>query len=222
MKKISLTFIFVFLFFNYGYAATGEATQYKVTMEKVELCEDSACATSVTVGETDSTVDIASADAGADVGNYASTTGLPLGKTYTHLRVTVSRTFTVTGTVTAGGSECATDGGTDHDADHLLDAGTGTATSTSMYLSDADGYAVSDGDNDADQIVLSYSSPTYATTMTISGDSVLLIYELTAPYTAKFKAPLITVSFGTKNAVGANETSCVMWLEEPLVAITLK
>ena len=49
-----------------------------------------------------------------------------------------------------------------------------------------------------------------------------MIFKLTAPYTSKFKAPLITVAFGTKNAVGANATSCVMWLEEPLVAITLK
>ena len=79
MKKIFLIFAFIFLFFNKSYAAsgTGEATEYQVTMEKVELCEDSACSSSTTVGEVDKTIDIASSDSGADVGNYAATTGLP-------------------------------------------------------------------------------------------------------------------------------------------------
>ena len=83
MKKILLIFVFIFLFFNKSYAAsgTGEATEYQVTVEKVELCEDSACSSSTTVGEADKTVDIASSDPGADVANYAATIGLPLGKT---------------------------------------------------------------------------------------------------------------------------------------------
>ncbi len=89
MKKIFLIFALTILFFNKSYAAVGEgaATEYIVTMEKVELCEDSACASSTTVGDSSKPVDIASVTAGADIGSYAATTGLPLGTTFSHLRM---------------------------------------------------------------------------------------------------------------------------------------
>jgi len=224
MKKIFLIFALTILFCNKSYAAAGEgaATEYIVTMEKLELCEDSACASSTTVGDSSMGVDIASVSAGADIGTYAATTGLPLGTTFSHLRVTISRTFKVTGSVTAGSTDCVTDGGTDSTATHLLDSGTGTAVSTTMYLVDADGYAVSDGDNDADQITMSYSSPTYATTMTISGGSMIMIYELTSPYTVGLRAPTIKVIFNTDTALGADDTACVMWLQEPYCQITIQ
>ena len=224
MKKIFLIFALTILFFNNSYAATGEgvASEYIVTMKKLELCEDSACATSTTVGDSSKPVNIASVSAGADIGSYAATTGLPLGTTFSHLRVTVSRTFTVTGSVTAGSTDCVTDGGTDSTATHLLDAGTGTAVSTTMYLSDADGYAVSDGDNDADQITMSYSSPTYATSMTVSGDTAVMIYKLTSNFTVGLRAPTIKVIFNTDTALGADDTACVMWLQEPYCQITIQ
>ena len=226
MKKIFITLVlFSFLIFNNAYSATGEATKYEVTMQKVELCEDSACATSYTIGDSSMVADIASADAGATVGSYASTSGIPAGKTYSHLRVTLSRTFTITGTVVFGGGTCATDGGTDHAATQLLDAGTGTAVSTSMYLSNADTYGSDDGigEDAGTGITLNYSSPTYASSMTVSGSTAVLIYELTSSYTKGLKAPLIDISFNTENALGAAEvTNCIMWVEEPYVSITIK
>jgi hypothetical protein len=169
--------------------------------------------------------DIAAANAGATVGSYASTSGIPAGKTYTHLRVTLSRTFTITGTVEFAGDDCATDGGSDASATQLLDAGTGTAASTSMYLSNADTYGSDDGTGEdaGTGITMSYSSPTYASTMTVSGDTAVMIYELTAPYGKGLKAPLIDISFNTENALGAAEvTKCIMWVEEPYVSITIK
>ena len=62
MKKIFLILALTILFFNKGYAASGEgpATEYIVQMEKLELCEDSACATSTTVGDSKMKVNIAS------------------------------------------------------------------------------------------------------------------------------------------------------------------
>ena len=224
MKKIFLILALTILFSSKSYAATGEgvASEYIVTMKKLELCEDSACATSTTVGDSSMPVDIASVSAGAAVGTYAATTGLPLGTTFSHLRVTVSRTFQVTGSVTAGSTDCVTDGGTDSTATHLLDAGTGTAVSTTMYLSDADGYAVSDGDNDADQITMSYSSPTYATSMTVSGSTAVMIYKLTSAYTVGLRSPTIKVIFNTDTALGADDTACVMWLQEPYCQITIQ
>jgi len=81
MKKIFLILLFTFLILNKGYAATatGEATEYEITMKKVELCSDATCTTPITVGEIDMAADIAAADAGATVGNYASTAGIPSG-----------------------------------------------------------------------------------------------------------------------------------------------
>ena len=224
MKKIFLILALTILFSNKSYAATGEgaATEYIVTMKKLELCEDSACATSTTVGDSSKPVNIASVSAGADIGSYAATTGLPLGTTFSHLRVTVNRTFTVTGTVTAGSTDCVTDGGTDSTATSLLDAGTGTAVSTTMYLADADGYAAADGDNDKDEITMSYSSPTYATSMTVSGSTAVMIYKLTSAYTVGLRSPTIKVIFNTDTALGADDTACVMWLQEPYCQITIQ
>ena len=223
MKKIFLILALTILFFNKSYAATGEgaATEYIVQMEKLELCEDSACATSTTVGDSKMKVNIASVSAGADIGSYAATTGLPLGTTFSHLRVTVSRTFTVTGTVTAGSTDCVTDGGTDNTATNLLDAGTGTAVSTTMYLVNAATYNASNGATGGANIPISYSSPTYATSMTVSGDTAVMIYKLTSPFTVGLKAPTIKVIFNTNTAIGADDNACVMWLQEPYCQITI-
>ena len=223
MKKIFLILALTILFFNKVYAATGEgvATEYIVQMEKLELCEDSACATSSTVGDSKMKVNIASVRAGADIGTYAATTGLPLGTTFSHLRVTVSRTFTVTGTVTAGSTDCVTDGGTDNTATNLLDAGTGTAVSTTMYLVNAATYDASDGSTGGSDLPMSYSSPTYATSMTVSGDTAVMIYELTSAYTVGMRAPTIKVIFNTNTALGADDNACVMWLQEPYCQITI-
>ena len=94
MKKIFLILVSSFLTFSNAYAAsgTGEATEYRVTLKKVELCNDAACTTTVLVGERDMLADIAAADAGATVGNFASTAGIP-GGTYTHIRITISRSI---------------------------------------------------------------------------------------------------------------------------------
>jgi len=224
MKKIFLILVLTIFIINKSYAATGtgKATEYIVKMQKVELCEDSACATSTTVGDSSMSVDIASVSAGADIGSYAPTTGLPLGKTFTHLRVTINRSFIITGTVTISSTVCATDGGTDNTATNLLDAGTGTATSTSMYLVNAATYDASDGSTGGSDITMAYSSPTYAKSMTVSGSTAVMIYELTSPYTVGIKSPVIKVVFNTDTALGATDDACVMWLQEPYCSITIE
>lgn len=87
---------------------TGPAAVYKVTMEKVEFCTgytetdfddiataSTACEDAVTIGTGAKTVDIASVDAGAAAAAYGDTKLLPLGTTFTHMRVTVNRKFTI-------------------------------------------------------------------------------------------------------------------------------
>ncbi|MDA9104207.1 hypothetical protein N9J79_00580 [Candidatus Pelagibacter ubique] len=225
MKKIFLILLFTFLILNKGYAATatGEATEYEITMKKVELCSDATCTTPITVGERDMAADIAAADAGATVGNYASTAGIPSG-TYSHIRITISRTIQITGTVViSGSSSCFTDGGTDNVADNLLVTTATSASSTTMYLVNDDSYEVGTGTTDSENITIGYTNPTYATSMSVSGDNAVMIYELTEPYTRLLKAPVIKVAFNTENAVGCEDTTAdVMWIEEPYVSITIQ
>ena len=225
MKKIFLILLFTFLILNKGYAATatGEATEYEITMKKVELCSDATCTTPITVGERDMAADIAAADAGATVGNYASTAGIPSG-TYSHIRITISRTIQITGTVViSDSSSCFTDGGTDNVADNLLVTTATSASSTTMYLVNDDKYEVGTGTTDSENITIGYTNPTYATSMSVSGDNAVMIYELTEPYTRLLKAPVIKVAFNTENAVGCEDTTAdVMWIEEPYVSITIQ
>ena len=225
MKKIFLILLFTFLILNKGYAATatGEATEYEITMKKVELCSDATCTTPITVGEIDMAADIAAADAGANVGNYASTAGIPSG-TYSHIRITISRTIQITGTVViSGSSSCFTDGGTDNVADNLLVTTATSASSTTMYLVNDDSYTVGTGAGAGSDITIGYTNPTYASSMIVSGDNAVMIYELTEPYTRLLKAPVIKVAFNTENAVGCEDTTAdVMWIEEPYVSITIQ
>ena len=72
-------------------------------------------------------------------------------------------------------------------------------------------------------ITIQYSSPTYATSMSVSGDDAIMIYKLTDPYTRLLKAPVIKVAFNTENAVGCEDTTAdVMWIEEPYVSISIE
>lgn len=225
MKKIFLILLFTFLILNKGYAATatGEATEYEITMKKVELCSDATCTTPITVGEIDMAADIAAVDAGATVGSYASTSGIPSG-TYSHIRITISRTIQITGTVViSDSSSCFTDGGTDNVADNLLVTTATSASSTTMYLVNDDSYEVGTGTTDSEHITIGYTNPTYASSMSVSGDNAVMIYELTEPYTRLLKAPVIKVAFNTENAVGCEDTTTdVMWIEEPYVSITIQ
>ena len=71
-------------------------------------------------------------------------------------------------------------------------------------------------------IYMSYSSPKYAKTMTVSGNTAVMIYELTSPYTVGMKSPIIKVIFNTDSALGADDNACVMWLQEPYCEITIE
>ena len=100
LKFIVLVKLFLLLFIANSYAAKGVATVYKVTMKKVELCTSSACTTTTLLAETDGTFNIASATAGADVGDWITSFALEVGTTYTHIKATLSTTMTIAGYTT--------------------------------------------------------------------------------------------------------------------------
>jgi len=229
MKKIFFILLFTFFIIERGYTASdeGQPTQYQVTMKKVELCTDLACTAPYVVGERDMDADIASVSAGTDVGNFAPTTGIPPGIVYTHLRVTISRTFTITASISVDGGLCRTDGGDNATATQMtVGASSGTAVAETMYLVNAGSYGASDGTRDgavgSSNIDIDYSSPSSAKTMTVSGDNAVMTYELTSPYQKTLRAPVIKVKFNTSTAVGVEDTACSMYINEPSVTISLQ
>ena len=124
--KLFLASLFIFcLQINYSHAGgKGPADVYKITMEKLEFCTgyettdfddiasaDSACQNSITIGSGQKEVDIASVAEGAQVAAYGDTKLLPLGTTFTHVRVTINREFKIK-------SDGAIDTGESNDTDN--------------------------------------------------------------------------------------------------------
>jgi len=225
----------------------GAASVYKVTMKKLELCTASTgvtnCDGAVVIGSGAKVVDIASVDAGAVAGSYGDPALLPLGVTYTHVRVTILRKFTVktSAAIDTGGTPdaCVTQAATDtlygdteaaRKFTHAITvADDGTAAEMNLYLTN-DSYSIctnatcsatTGSTND-------YTSPTYATYMeshdSDTGTEHMMIYALTAPYTVSLISPTINISFGTQTAIGASDVGsrCLMLAFEPVCTITIK
>ena len=238
------------LFITNSNAATvkGPASVYKITMTKLEMCTASTgvtnCEGAVVIGSGAKTIDIAAVDAGAAAGSYGDVALLPLGTTYTHMRVTILRKFTVkTKTAIDTGATpdaCVTQAATDtlygtggeqnRKFTHAITvADDGTAAEMNLYLTN-DSYTIctnatcgttSSSTND-------YSSPTYATYMeghdADTGTEHIMIFALTSPYTVTMIPPTVTISFGTQEAIGASNVSsrCMMIAFEPVCTITIK
>ena len=142
----------------------GDADIYKVTMRKVELCTgytvvdfddiltDAACHDAVVVGSGDKEVDIASVAAGMAAAAYGQAALLPLGATYTHVRVTVDRNFKIR-------TETAIDIGGSGAGQAKTDNCVTIATTDAMYVTDeaTDKYthvpAVAEGETRAEMSV---------------------------------------------------------------------
>ncbi len=249
--SIVLVKLLLVLFISNSNAATvkGPASVYKVTMTKLEMCTASTgvtnCEGAVVIGSGAKTIDIAAVDAGAAAGSYGDVALLPLGTTYTHMRVTILRKFTVkTSTaIDTGGTpdNCVTQAATDtlygdteaaRKFTHAITvADDGTAAEMNLYLTN-DSYlictnatcgATAAATND-------YSSPTYATYMeTHDADTDtehVMIFALTSPYTVTMIPPTVTISFGTQEAIGATDpgsgSRCMMIAFEPVCTVTIK
>ena len=224
-----LSFFFCLVLFPVNvYAVAGAADKYEVTMKKVELCTSSSCTSPTEVAEGAQAVDIAGMSAGAEAASFGSTSGLPMGSTYTHLRVTLNRAFTIEGEVNVSGNNwCSTDSSAAGTAT-ALHTGTldtdGTPTDgvdQTLYISDAGDYG---SDN---SITMNYDSPTYALSMTVGSPTtseMQTTYALTNPYTVGPTNPKIKVTFDTSAALGAGidgGNNCLLWPQEPVVTIAL-
>lgn len=246
---IFLVKLLLVLFIANSYAVKGAATVYKVTMRKVELCTGSTgvdnCDNAVVIGSGDKVIDIAAVDAGAVAGTYGNATLLPLGATYTHMRVTIDRGFLVksaaidTGesgdtddckTIASTDAMFATNRATDKYTHVPVVAEGGTNAEMNLYMPN-DNYsrclnATCGATND--DIDMTYGT-VYATAQEqhAEGDKTddhMLTYKLTTPYTVSLIPPTMDISFGTQEGVGAYEVNslCQLWAEEPVVSITMK
>lgn len=145
--------------------------EYIVTLKKLELCTaspaslvnttealssyDVTCTGAVTVGTGSLTFDITSVAAGQQIATFASTTGLPIGTTFTHIKPTLSREIKMRGSVTiAAGSSytgiCSTDSvataGSGNKYERQLAGKTsGTATLQTFYIGTDAGEATDRG-----------------------------------------------------------------------------
>ncbi len=251
LLNIFISNILILFFFSvYAYAVTGAADVYKVTMRKVELCTGStgvsSCDNAVVIGTGDKEVDIASVDAGASAASYGEPALLPLGVTYTHMRVTIDRKFTIRNSTAIAAGENATacrtiastdgmyvtDEATDKYTHKPVVANNQTAAEMNVYLVN-DQYTrcnLANCSNKTDDQSISYAQGTGSSkhqTQHADGSSDadhVMIYELTSPYTVALIAPQIDISFGTSAAVSAQEVNelCQIWAEEPIVTITIK
>ena len=237
------------LFIANSNAATvkGAASVYKITMTKLEMCTASTgvtnCDGAVVIGSGTQVIDIAAVDAGAVAGTYGDVALLPLGTTYTHMRVTVLRKFTVKTAAAIDTAEtpdnCVTQAATDalygtteaaRKFTHAITvADDGTAAEMNLYLTN-DSYTICTNANCTTDTSSTndYSSPTYATYMeghdADTGTEHIMIFALTSPYTVTMIPPTVTISFGTQEAIGASNVGsrCMMIAFEPVCTITIK
>ena len=253
MKKfINIFFITLILFLSkisMIYSATGDAAVYKVTMRKLEFCTGSTgvanCDDAVVVGDSDAVIDIASVNAGETAASYGDPMILPLGETYTHMRVTIDRKFTVQNVsgISGGSNTCNTkvlasdvftSGSTEsarkytHKATVAKD---GSPAEQNIYLVN-DTYIRCN--NATCGSAATGQSQTYSqgtgsslhasTHASDTGNNHVLIYKLTAPYVVTMMPPIIDIAFGTQDSIQANDvgTLCMFDASEPTVTISIK
>jgi len=243
--------LLVFVTNSYSASATGAPTVYKVIMKKVELCTAStgvtSCEGAIVIGETEKTVDIASVDAGLAAATFGDPALLPLGETYTHMRVTIDRKMTIKADITVPGvtapcrtttalSDSAYPGGLSgtekYDTTPVV-ADDGTAAEADVYMKNdqmetcENAACSSTSDPNTVEYDQGIGSSTHQSTHAEgdTSDDHILVYTLATPYTVALISPTVDISFGTQNAIKAAEVGtdlCRFEPQEPLVTITIK
>ena len=239
MKKIKtflIAFIFSIIFYGSAVAGTGPATEYKITIYKIELCDStstaSACNGAVTVYDGNSgAIDIANTSAGAAAASLGNASAAKFGTSYSYLQITMSRAYTVKGSAEdSAGNTCYTVG-SETGAKGSNAQGTnasGSEASTTLYAAMV---GTSVGDN---LTGLSSLTDTTGVASTTASDDEYFQYrqQLASTFTmVPGNIPSVTVAFGTTNAVGAigNMTSNCnssgaakgLYAAEPDVTVTI-
>tara|TARA_B100000989_G_C19514308_1_gene460804 strand:- start:316 stop:1128 length:813 start_codon:yes stop_codon:yes gene_type:complete len=232
--KILLTILISLLNFKNAVAVqatkSGSADVYKVSVEKVELCESGStlanCLNPVVIGSGAKEFDIASVDAGASVGTYGNPAKISLGSTYTHIQTTLNRAVTIKADFdVSGGSNlfCKTASGNTAGTGSAFAVGTtGNSASTDetemiMYIPDeSSAHAITgftldgSGDSQAGIEIAMGTNITGITGVNASGTAGVVSSShthiqhrlaLTNPFTMRLNTPKVDISFTTSAAV---------------------
>ena len=240
MNKIKIyliTFIFSMICYGNAVAGTGAATEYKITIYKMELCDStstaSVCNGAITVYDGNSgAIDIANTTAGAAAASLGNAGVAKFGTSYTYMQITMGRAFTVKGSAADdSGTTCYTKSGEAGSAGTLAE---GTATSGSEASTTL--YAAMVGTSVGDNLTgLSSLTDTTGVASTIASDDEYFQYRQQLASTfimVPGNIPSVEVAFGTSNAVGAiddmgDDCDSVgaakgLYAAEPDVTVTIK
>ena len=204
-------------------------TEYGISVSQVEICKSSACSSPKILGSGAATFDIASASVGSAIGSYAATDDCPIGTIYTHIRVTMSRAITITGSVPnasiiggvagLGASHCATVTGADATGGAIGDVAVGTADAVTasqiLWVPNINAFGggiPSAAEFSAEGITL------------VDANNMQFLVALAAPITIGQTPPTIEVNFSTANSLGAfnNGGACGMFPLPPSVSLVIR
>ncbi len=240
MKKIKtylISFLFVFMFYGNSFAGTGAASEYKIIIYKIELCDSSstasACNGAVTLYDGNSgSIDIANTTAGAAAASLGNVSSAKFGKSYTYMQITMGRAFTVKGSAADSSSTtCYTNDGESGSASTLSKGSASSSDLDSTTL-----YAAMVGTSVGDNLTgLSSLTDTSGVAGTIESADEYFMYRQELASTFKMEPgdiPTVEVAFGTSAAVGAIgdmgaacntvSASVGMYAAEPDVTVTIK
>jgi len=259
--RFTLAYVFAGLFAGTAFAGSGQgiATQYEITMLKLELCTDAplttevdvTCTGAVVVGTGSKIFDIASVSAGASIGSFVSSTGLPIGVTYKYAKPTFSKKITVTGSVslTSPTCNCRTDtlstfnptkgkykssinGVCDSAAAepqeiHMQDLVTDNSNVTCLNTTCSGAGGTSPTNYSRTSLAsLNYMFGKSMENTAVGSTSMSAIYILENPYTVTAVAPKIELAFGTQKALHGDSftnvgAQCVVDMYYPKVRIKI-
>ena len=206
MKILYKIIILSLFFFPKAYA--GSASEYKITMTLLELCDSTStlkiCNNPTVIGSGSSgAIDIAGTAAGVAAASYGSLAGVPLGTTFTHMQVTMNRLFTAKGSAIDGaGDECFTK--TNSNGANNTNAAGHASTATSATL--AMGYIGSVNGDATNSATTGDGTGTSRVPGQVTTGDDFLEYRLTLSEALTIKAgefPTVKVAFGTSSALAA-------------------
>ena len=238
MKKIKtflISILFMFIFCGYAVAGTGEATEYKINIYKIELCDDtssaSACNGAVTIYNGSSgDIDIANTTAGAAAASLGNLGKAEFKKSYSYLQITMGRAFTVKGSAADGsGTTCYTK--SNGSAGTLAKGSEESGDEASATL-----YAAMVGTSVGDNLTgLTSLTDTTGVASTIASDDEYFQYRQALSKTFTMEPgniPTMKIAFGTSAALGAIDDmgdSCEtvgaakgLYAAEPDVTVTIE
>ena len=238
MKKIKtflISIIFTFIFYGNVVAGTGEATEYKISIYKIELCDSSstasACNGAVTVYDGDSgSIDIANTSAGTAAASLGNASAAIFGTAYTYLQITMGRDFTVKGSAADGsGTTCYTKSNGSAGTLAKGSEDSGEEASATLYAA-VNGTAVG---NNLTGLQTLTDTTGVASTMDEADEFFQYSQQLANTFImGPGNIPSVTIAFGTSAAVGAIDDmgdSCEtvgaakgLYAAEPDVTVTIK